>query len=222
MSSAVKTTKLMAMKMDAVTSNICRIYESVDSQYVLAKRDLTEAKAILRTEPKRSLKLMKKAEKSMISESIAATEYNRSKMFIPQLDDSKLIKLDKEYHDALIKGKFTQAKKIAVQISQLDVIRESGHNISIKVATYDNDKLVLKVTNNSNRDIDIRRFRASEGSKDMIGEINYPMVIRKSSALKVTFNRSSPGPEVANIFLDYEENGIVKTLESKVFMESDH
>lgn len=216
---SLQTSKLLAMKLDAVSVDIVRIYDSVESPYYKGKELLTEARSLLLSSPSKSLKLMNKARKMMIRESLAAQEYNRYKTLIPQLDGKRISKFKTEYDNALMAGKYSKAKSIAKEIGRLEPVRKSGHSIVINLGNVTEDKVRLSLTNNSNADIVIRSLNMESNGMKMDSDVAYPFLVSKASTINVTMIRSTEHSKEGHIHLDYEENGIVKTIEKDVFME---
>lgn len=214
----VQASKLLAMKLDSVSADILRIKHSAESPYYKGKELLAEARSLLILSPKKSLKLMNKARKMMISESLAAREYNRYKTLIPQLDGKRINKLKTEYDEALRAGKYAKAKDIALEIGRLEPVRKSGHSVSVVVGTVTEDKVRLNITNNSNADLVIRSLNLESNGLLMDSDMAYPFVIPKASTLSVTMDHTSEHSNEGHIHLDYEEEGIVKTIEKDVFM----
>lgn len=209
------------MKLDSVSSDILRISHSVESPYYKAKELLIEARSILMLSPKKSLKLMEKARKLMISESFAAQEYNRYKMLLPQLDGKEISKLKVDYDDALRSGKYDKAKELAKRIGEHESVRRSGNSIEVNVGTVSDGKIRLTVSNVSNSDIVIRSLNLESNGNVFDSDTAYPFVVSKASKLTVTMERKSDASKEGHIHLDYEENGIVKTIEKDVFLEDE-
>ncbi len=212
--------KLLAMRLDAVSSDIIRVSHSVESSYHREKALLVEARSVLFANPKRSLRLMNKARKMMISESLAAQEYNRYRSLIPQLDSEKVTRLSSEYEDALMVGKYSKARKIAVEIGRLEPVRRSGHSITVTPGTVTEEKVRINVKNDSNGDIVIRSFNLESAGNRLDSDIGYPFVLSKASALNITLKRDGSESKEGHLHLDYEENGIVKTIEKDICMEA--
>ncbi len=210
--------KLLAMRLDAVSSDIVRICHSVESPYYKEKALLTEARSLLFASPKKSLRLMTKARKMMISESLAAQEYNRYRSLLPQLDSDKVAMLKSEYEKALMAGNYAKARKIALQIGRLEPVRKSGHSIIVTPGTITEDKVRIDVKNDSNGDIVIRSFNLESAGNRLDSDIGYPFVISKASVLNITLKRDGSYSNEGHLHLDYEENGIVKTIEKDIFL----
>ena len=221
MSSVVKTNKMVAMKMDIVTENIVRICSRTDSPYENGRRMLAESRSVLRTNPKRSLRLMKYAEKEIIRESLAAQEYNRNKKTIPQLNDRSIAKLDEEYHDLLRKGRYDKARRIAIQISNSDSILNCGQPIGMKMASYNDDAIIVSITNSSTHDINVRRFISNLNGKAVQPDTGYPFVVRRNSSIDVGIPIKDIDTRTGKLTLEYDDHGIIKDCELKIYLESD-
>lgn len=213
---SAQASKLLAMRLDAISTDVVRIFRSVESPYYKGKELLAEARAVLLLSPKKSLKLMNKARKIMISESLAAQEYDRYKILISQLDNTKINKFKTDYDEALRAGKYSKAKQIAQRIGSLELVRKSGHSITVELKTITADKVCLVIQNNSNEDIVIRSFNMESNGYQMDSDMAYPFLISKASCLSVTMSRTPYHSNQGHIHLDYEENGIMKTINKDV------
>lgn len=147
------------IKMDVVTEDIKRLCEGAPSGYEVAKKYLVEARAILMTNQKKALKLIKKAHSEIKQESVVATEYNAVRERIRFADDRKLEAAEAEYMRCISKGDYKGARK---QVHKLvEGTRELGH--PIKVAAYSKAENSIRFENTSNRSVVILLVRGVDG-----------------------------------------------------------
>ena len=216
MTQVINSSKMVAIKMDLLMTDIHRIWSSVHSPYTQQKRTLSDARSVLYSNPKRALKLMRRAREDMISESLAAQEYNRYRLMLPQIDDDEVVSLDSKYQDALSNGKYAAARKYAQKLSSCDAVRSSAHSINVHLESQNDTSLTYVLENSSNEDIIVKRFAVCMDQKQLMSDCVYPFPIRRCTQTRVRFDRAGLSGASTQVSLEYSENGMIKT----VFTES--
>lgn len=210
--SPVNVSKLTILKMDVVISDIYRIFKSIDSEYTVGKRKLSEARSVLYSDTKKAYRLIRSARKDIVEESKAAQEYNHYRGIISQIDDKAVSELDSRYHELIGSGKYKKAKEVAIRISEYPVIRSSGHSIDVKLNSVSEKGLEYIVTNYSNRNIDVKRFTVFVEAQQLPSDVVYPFTIHHNSTIRVLFDCTVENAVKASVIFEYTDDGIVKTL----------
>ncbi len=219
MSNPIKASKILIIKTDAIMGDIYRLWKNIESPYSIQKRMLSEARSKLYSDTKTAYKLMKKAHAEMIEESLAAQEYNHFKDIIPQIRDKKIEGLNDKYHDELLKGNYKKAYEIAKKISLSEAIVNSGHSIEVKLEESNNDFITYVVRNESNNDITIRRFVVTINQSVLHSDMAYPFVIGHNTYERLKFSRTWSESDHVKLFVEYEENRLVKTMSIQSYLK---
>ena len=206
--SAIKASKIMIFKMDVAMKDIHRICTSVSSEYLVAKRKLSDAHSLLYKDTKKAYKLILKARDDVVEESKAAQEYNRYREILPQIEDSTVSELNAKYLNSLKSGDYKKARETAIKLAQCEVVKGSGHSIDIKIGVY-SEKLLFNVTNLSCDDICIKRFIVTAAGGQLSSDTIYPFVIRHNSMIPVSFAYECV-PDSVFLIVEYSEEGLVK------------
>lgn len=206
-----KGLRITLIKMDILMADIHRIWSSVQSPYAVPKRKLGEARSILISDPKRAYKLMCKARKDMVEESKAAQEYNHYRAVIPQINDSVVRDLDSRYKDCLEKGDYKAARNVAIKLSRTDAVIRARHSVTIKLTSSDATSLTYALENNSIQDMTIRILKITDGQMEMESDMRYPFIIRRNTRTEVVFRHDWPVSDTVQVYLEYTDDGIVKT-----------
>ena len=154
------------INIDMETRDIHRIWLNVQSEYVIGKRLLSEARSLLYHDQKKTLKLLKKAHKEFIRESSVATEYNAIRERIRFSNDGSIIKLNDKYRHELSSGNYDAAKKIVRKLSEKTVGLE--HPLSIARSDCGEGVTSLRVSNTSDRIIVVVLIRGSNNGEPVL------------------------------------------------------
>jgi len=219
MRKTIKASKILIIKMDVLMNDIHRLWKNIDSPYTLQKRKLSEARSKLYSDTKLAYKLMKKAHAEMIEESLAAQEYNYFKDIIPQIKDYRVENLNSKYHEELLKGNYKKACEIAKKISLSEVIVNTGHSIEVKLEESNKDSITYVVRNESTENIPIRRFVVTMNQVTLQSDMTYPFVISHNTYKRIHFSRTGSESDHVKLFVEYEEDGLVKTMSIQSYLK---
>lgn len=145
------------IKMDVITEDIKRLCEGAPSGYDVAKKYLVEARAILMTNQKRALKLIRKAHSEIKQESVVATEYNAVRERIRFSKDPKIEAAETGYRNCISKGDYKGARKHVQKL--IDRTRELGH--PVKVVPYSKNENSFRLQNTSDRTVVVLLIRGT-------------------------------------------------------------
>ncbi|WP_400249731.1 hypothetical protein [Methanomethylophilus alvi] len=193
-------------------ADIYRIWKSVDSEYILGRRKLADARSLLYSNTKKAYKLMCKARKDVVEESKAAQEYNCYCDIISQIEDRKVSELNQKYLDQLRNGDFKKARDTAVKISQCPIIKNSKHSVDIKLTSRTENAFSYTVINTSNKNLIVKRFAVYDDNFQLGSNVVYPFTIRHNSSMHISFEFESLSANKVSVIFEYSEDGIVKTL----------
>lgn len=144
------------IRMDVVSEDIVRIHDSIPSEYSEAKRLLAEAYPLLKTEPKKALKLIDRAHAEIKEESVVAAEYNRVRERVRFSDDDRLDSIELKYHRLLAQGEYKAARKLVSKL--IEGTRGLEHPISL--SAVDSDGGTIRIENSSNRSVVVILIRS--------------------------------------------------------------
>ena len=210
--SQVNTSKLTIIKMDIVTKDIYRVWKSVDSPYEIGRSELSEARSILYSNPKRAYRLMCKARSNMVEESKAAQEYNHYKKIISQLHDKEVSDLVRKYDEALSKGDYKSARKIAVKIAGCKSVRSVKQAVFLKLESQANGALLYSVENIANHNVTVKRFTVFIGTEKLDSDVEYPFTVHSNSKINVRFSLKADAKGNVKADLEYLDEDLVKTV----------
>ena len=123
--------KTRYMKIDIMMRDIYNINSTVESPYVVPKRQLALARSAMYDNLKKALKEIKKAKRLFINESRIAYEYNRYKDIIDETKDEKLLTMNSRYLKAINEGDYKTAELIVKNMSISKGIVEPGPRLLI-------------------------------------------------------------------------------------------
>ena len=156
----------LVIDIDIETRDIHRIWSQVQSDYIIGRRILSEARSLLYKDQKKTLKLLKRAHREFIRESSVATEYNSIRERIRFLDGSSTSKLDKKYHEELASGNYDAARKIVRKLSERTIGLE--HPLSIARSDTKDGSISLRFNNKSDRMIVVILIRGTNNGKAVV------------------------------------------------------
>ncbi len=145
---------------DASTEDIKRIIDAIPSGYETGKKYLSGAYVVLRTEPKKARKLIRKAHEEIKKESAVAVEYNRVREGIRLSDDPHLGEIEEDYRRLLAQGNYRGAQK---QVSKIvEGTRGLRHPLSVSAAGLGDGS--IRIDNASDRSAIVVQVRSGSGA----------------------------------------------------------
>ena len=150
--------KTRYIKIDLVMRDITNICSTVDSTYVVPKRQLAIARSSLYDNLKKSLKETKKAKKLFVAESRIAYEYNRYRDIIVETKDERLRNMNSRYLKAINEGDYKTAELIVRNMSTAKDIVEPPPRLKITIQKTDPCQAILIASNEFDTNLLITNF----------------------------------------------------------------
>ena len=150
--------KTRYIKIDLVMRDISNICSTVDSAYVVPKRQLAIARSSLYGNLKKSLKETKKAKGLFVTESRIAYEYNRYIDIIEETKDERLQNMNSRYLKAINEGDYKTAELIVRNMSTSKDIVEPPPRLTVITQKTDPYQVILVATNEFDTNLLITNF----------------------------------------------------------------
>ncbi len=211
--------KIRYMKIDMVMRDISNIHSTVESSYVVPKRQLANARASLYSKDlKKALREIKKAKKMFIAESTIAYEYNRYRDIIDETKDEKLLNMNSRYLKAINEGDYKSAELIARNMSVSKDIVEPPPRLVITTEKADDNQAILVVTNELVTNLLITNFNITSDTTTK-SDINGTMLIQGNEKKQVILTSENVINYPVKIAITYTANNkdrkITYTVHSK-------
>ena len=81
----------------------------------------------------------------------------------------------------------------------------------INCTSSDETSLTYTIENNSIQDITIRVLKIMDGQREIESDMRYPFIIRKNTRMEVVFRHYGSISNMIQVYLEYTDDGIVKT-----------
>ena len=211
--------KIRYMKIDMVMRDISNIYSTVESSYVVPKRQLANARSSLYNKDlKKALREIKKSQKLFITESTIAYEYNRYRDIIDETKDEKLLNMNSRYLKAINEGDYKSAELIVRNMSVSKDIVEPPPRLVITTEKADDNQAILVVTNELVTNLLITNFNITSDTTTK-SDINGTMLIQGNEKKQVILTSDNVINYPVIIAITYtannEDRKITYTVHSK-------
>ena len=200
-------TRTKAMKIDMVTEDIHRLCTQIPSQYVVAKRYMAEARSMLYSDLKRTLKLLEKARNEVRRESVVVTEYNIIRERIHLCQNGSLLGLVDEYDEAISKGKYEAARKIVRKLTAKTISCTPSISVS---CTEVSGTRYLEVDSQSPFPVIVALIRVTGSDMDM--EVEPASMNLEPFAKRQVMVKGIGDEDEVRVKVDYTEDSVDRTL----------
>lgn len=208
--SVIKASKVVLIKTDIVVDDIFRIWSNIHSRYSAPKTLIGESYAVLRSNPKKSLKLLKKARRMMVKESILAQDYNNIHDAVKCSDDVAISNLDNKYLRAIESGDYSGASKYLSKLKSKPELQGVFDVISVKIHEG-MGKIALNILNSQNTHIEIRRMDVSAGATLLNPDLPYPFLVGPNTDARIEFACDGVNESIVSIIIEYVCGGKTRT-----------
>ena len=174
--------KFSLMKLDILMDDIVRIYETTPSEYVSGKKILAEARCLVRTNIKKSLRLAKKAKSEFDKEAVLAVRYNRMKDKIDETDGN-LSTMNADYKRCLTNGDFAMATEFLEKMIAY-VPRYSKDDYQLEIASTGDSSTTLSIKNNTNHMVSVESITVSSNGNPVETDCKTPFALRSNATIE--------------------------------------
>ena len=203
--------KMDLIRMDMVVKDILRIYEEVPSSYLYPKSELANARALIRSDVKKSLKVAQRARKVFQEESVLASRYNSVRDSIAASGES-MRTLNNEYLKQVSLGKYDDASKTLDEICSKMKGSAFDLKVSIILSSFDDGGSMVLIKNPAEFQISITEFAVTKGSEVIRTQPSNTFTVSPKSERNVKVSAVPPFRVAARYTLGGEEHSVTEEL----------